>query len=172
MNPYRRGNYSPSAARLEKWMKTRNRQSHGWFAWALVLALVGVTSSSGASWQCPDGHLCPPGCRMSAHSPADAGQEAPECEHCKLAAKAKASISSAGCTSPNCVLRVSPKPDSLTAAKVFLAIDTTAFLPAPAVAPRLSASTSPSFSLAPLPPRAGGTSPHSPRAPPSSTDSF
>lgn len=45
-------------------MAKRGLHNYRWIASLLALAVMLMSSASGASWQCPDGHLCPPNCTM------------------------------------------------------------------------------------------------------------
>lgn len=161
------GNRFTSSTRYNGGMKTR-RQFRRWLAWPLILALLGMTSSSGAAWQCPDGHLCPPDCMMAAHTveSAVAQPPPPECSRCAEAEKVVRSGAEMGCTSPVCVLRISPKPAATSVSKVFVTIDSATVLPMSVVVVESPESTSPSIALITQPPRSGGTPPHAPRAPP------
>ena len=115
-------------------------------AWLLSVVFVLMATVSGASWQCLDGHPCPPGCTMqhrgdpvttngsasghaccAPHSSPNTGKA-----HCVLcsAARPNSSQVKARCTSPVCVLRTQMKPDVSVQAHAFVVFDITAVLPA------------------------------------------
>ncbi len=45
-------------------MAKRGLHNYRWVASLIALAVMLMSSASGASWQCPDGHLCPSNCTM------------------------------------------------------------------------------------------------------------
>jgi hypothetical protein len=117
-----------------------------WAGWFLSLLLLTMSLSAQASWQCLDGHLCPPGCTMQhgAQQPgAQGAASVPACclprngakaagaaMHCSLCAQARPGHSriKERCTSPVCVLRVQARPDVAPQSHVLLVFDTTAIL--------------------------------------------
>lgn len=166
-------------------MKRRSLHNRRWVAWLLSMAFVLMTLPSGASWQCLDGHPCPPGCTMQHRggNPDAKGSASPHAcclpqtsanagaAHCALCASARpehAQIKER-CTSPICVLRVQAKPDISTPAPVHFVLDfdTTAILlpvSSPMLVPEETASVS--FGSPRAPPDRFVVRLHSPRAPP------
>lgn len=155
-------------------------------AWFLSVAFVLMATVSGASWQCLDGHLCPPGCTMQQSGgkvKSSGSVSVPSCcvshgsspqvhrSPCALCAAAHASNSQlkARCTSSVCVLRMQAKPDSsLQAMHSPLVLDTASvLLPAPGyvLVPEETAALSFGSARAP-PPDQAIVRLFSPRAPP------
>ena len=105
-------------------MKTSCLNNRRWIAFFLSLAVMFMTLPSGASWQCPDGHVCAPDCLMQ-HGDApkrggtphacckiqkNAGGGASSCDLCKNSKSKHAQLKS-GCTSNACILRMQAKSD-------------------------------------------------------------
>ena len=150
------------------WRSLYNRSG---VAWLLSMAFVLMTLPSGASWQCLDGHLCPPGCTMQHRGQDAASGGSSTLRSCCLthksenAKRARCALCSTArpehsqlkerCTSPVCVLRIQAKPDASTPTHVpfVVDLDTTAIL--------LPVST-----LVLLPEETASLSFGSPRAPP------
>jgi hypothetical protein len=152
-------------------------------AWLLCVAFVWMASVSGASWQCLDGHPCPPGCAMLHRgNPQDAkgASSLPSCcvsqdrpdvgaAHCSLCATVRSNHPRVQerCTSPHCVLRVNAKPDVNTSAHLHFAVDTTTVpLPTPLYLVVPEATDSLTFSSSRAPPERVVIRLSSPRAPP------
>jgi len=150
-------------------------------AWLLCVAFILMASVSGASWQCPDGHACPPGCTMQHGGEKANGASSPHAccmpqnsrnpgaAHCPLCSTASAANTQIKerCTSPICVLHVKAKPPINTRAQVHFVLDTTTILlPASSrvVAPEETRSLS--FGSSRAPPDRVVVRLSSPRAPP------
>jgi hypothetical protein len=92
----------------------RNRRV---FAWLLTLAFVWMMAAPGAAWQCPDGTPCPSDCPMLharlkqfASCTVDSGKHCGFCpEPVVLAPQGERMLP---CTSPDCVLRLSERPET------------------------------------------------------------
>ena len=109
-------------------MSTGSIHNRKWLAWLLSAAFVLMTLPSVATWQCLDGHACPPGCtmqHMGENAKANGSSSPRSCcllknskedgsQHCALctSANSKNSLVKERCTSPMCVLRTIEKPDS------------------------------------------------------------
>jgi hypothetical protein len=141
-------------------------------AWLLMAALVFSVASSGASWQCLDGHPCPPGCKMTSNPTAASTRSCCQTakKNCPMCAGASAAPHSGvrmGCTSPICVVRFKDKPDALKQAVVRFHVELEAVVlpPTPVlIAPEMTASV---YAGSPrAPPRHIVTRSCSPRAPP------
>ncbi len=165
-------------------MKKRPFQNRRWVAWLLSMAFVLLTLPSGASWQCLDGHTCPPNCTMQqsgGQSQPSGSLPVPSCclsrsspsaakIHCALCSTARAANSQlqTRCTSPVCVLRIQAKPDSsLQATHAPFVVDTTAILlPVPTYILIPEATASVSFGSSRAPPDRVVARLSAPRAPP------
>jgi hypothetical protein len=166
-------------------MRKRPFQNRRWVAWLLSMAFALMTLPSGASWQCLDGHACPPGCTMQ-HIGENAKAKGPASPRaCCLPQNSKntgavrcALCSSAGskysqtkerCTSPVCVLRAKNKPDisAITHVHFVFDVDTNAILlplPSPILVPEETVFLS--FGSPRAPPDRVIVRLYSPRAPP------
>ena len=110
--------------------------------WLLSAAFILMNTASGASWQCLDGHACPPGCTMQHIGTSSKGstsihacclrQMNPNAVslHCALCSSASPQHSriKERCTSPVCVLHIQAKPDISTHSQ-FHFIDDAAVIP-------------------------------------------
>ena len=166
-------------------MKERSLYNLRGCAWFLSVVFVLMATVSGASWQCLDGHPCPPGCTMQqseqqnrsdrAAAPLRAccvshrsAQNAPV--HCTLCSTAHAANSQfkVRCTSPICVLRTQMKPDADTHTSVPFVLDAAVTLPLPVpiyvLLPEETGSVS--FGSSRAPPQGVVVCPSAPRAPP------
>lgn len=148
---------------------SRNRILAGWL---LTFVMLIMATASGASWQCLDGHACPPGCLMTKGSPAPAKRACcPTASvSCPLSPSA-VHIAPVGtgehCSSSVCVLRLRARPDAAKHSVGLHIADLWFVLPVSISLPHCSV-VSPAFFPDPVyPARGGGTSPASPRAPPS-----
>jgi hypothetical protein len=164
-------------------MQGRLLNNHRWAAWVLCAAFVLMSVVSRASWQCLDGHPCPPGCTMQHDGAAGKGASSQACcvagsersrsaaAACKLCATATPKHkSSESCTSPICVKHIQAKPHVTQAFSHFdfvFDFDSTAIL-LPAPSPVLVAEvTTLEISAPPRgPPGAIQLRLHSPRGPP------
>jgi hypothetical protein len=97
------------------------RYKRRWIGWLLTLAMVALTLSANASWQCLDGKPCDPACAMPhglTSQPISAVETATSsCSHCPTAAASalasiQQNVSDCACTTPQCVLRVAERPAS------------------------------------------------------------
>ena len=147
----------------------------------LVLSIVSMATASGASWQCLDGHKCPPGCTMLHES--SSSSEKPEAVHhaCCLETPKATSGSSCpnresltgpklkkGCTSPTCVLRIMAKPDAAASPHVTVLSPDVAVLVPLVPTSVITEETKALFVSSPrAPPRSGICRLLSSRAPPS-----
>ena len=120
-----------------------------WIAFLLSMVVMMTALPSLASWQCPDGHLCPPNCQMQhgafptgnfdSHScckiqkRADSGKAS--CGLCKNA-KTKHAQLKTGCTSSTCVLRMQSKSEMVAVSTFHF----TSVSDAPATLPLFTAS--------------------------------
>jgi hypothetical protein len=167
-------------------MKRLSFHNQRWTAWLLSVAFGLMASVSQASWQCLDGHPCPPGCTMqhmgeaanrnpSAPRPACCvsreSTPARAAGHCAKCADAKPSNSriKGGCTSPICVKRIADKPHASGPVHVDLIFDfdsTAVLLPEPAHALAPEAAAVIRSSPPRAPPGRTVVSLYSPRAPP------
>jgi len=164
-------------------MKKRSLHNRRGIVWLLSVAFVLMAMGSGASWQCLDGHPCPPGCTMlhmrektqakGSSSPhaccvqqdsANAGTA--HCAFCSTARSTNTQMEER-CTSPICVLRIQAKPDVTTQAHIHFVFDTAAIL-LPVIEPVLipEATGSVSFGSSRAPPDQVVIRLSSPRAPP------
>ena len=107
-------------------MRLRLLKNKRWVSWLLTVAFALMATVSRASWQCPDGHPCPPGCTMqhAGASPVGRARSLHACclaplpaakpggPHCPLCAVARPSHAhlTEQCTSPLCELHVKAKP--------------------------------------------------------------
>ena len=178
-----RRNLSRQKTDISDNMRARSLHNCRGFAWILSIAFVLMATVSGASWQCLDGHPCPPGCTMqhrgeqtkangpdaphaccTAHAVPSAGP--PRCALCSTARPKNAHLK-ARCTSPVCVLRTQVKPDVGTQTHAPFALDVTAVLfAAPAYVLVSEETGSVSFGSSRAPPDRGVVRLSSPRAPP------
>lgn len=130
-------------------MKRRLRHNRRGIAWLLSVAFVLMATASGTSWQCLDGHPCPPGCTMQhlgEHAQETRASALPACcqpqqnakasaEHCALCSTARATNTrvTEACTSSICVLRIKAKPDLTAPVHLLFLFDSPAILlPGPA----------------------------------------
>ena len=164
-------------------MKSRRHHNSKWLAWLLSIAVAMTILPAQASWQCLDGHLCPPDCAMQRAKEDTKASEAPmQCllakktnsasgDHCSLCATAQPSHSQSKelCTSPICVLRIQLTPDTITTVPLqhVFDVDNVVVL-APAASHLIVAeATSPlSFGSLRAPPGSVVSRLHSSRAPP------
>ena len=163
-------------------MKRRTFANRRGIAWLLSVAFLLMAVASGASWQCLDGHPCPPECVMlhqedsaqahSASPPAccipkeKIASGAPHCALCSKASPANTRIQE-GCTSPGCVLRIQARPDILSQSHFYFGFDTaTLLLPNTLCVPAPKMTGAVSFRSPRAPPNPGIVRITSPRAPP------
>jgi len=165
-------------------MQNRFLQNHRWIAWVLCAAFVSLSVTSHASWQCLDGHPCPPGCSMQ-HEGAPgnvggthaccitgstrAGASTSACKLCATAAPSHKNTES--CTSPICVKHIQAKPhvaQPQSHVGFVFDFDSTAIL-LPAHAPTLVPEVTALLISAPprAPPGRAHVCAHTPRGPPS-----
>ena len=118
-------------------MKRRRPHSYKWIAWILCVAFLAMSVVSQASWQCLDGHPCPPGCSMQHQGDAPKATAPRACcvlgpdrsragsAGCSLCASAAPSHSSSAerCTSPICVKNIKAKPHVLPSAHIDFVFD-------------------------------------------------
>lgn len=164
-------------------MRRRFLPNRRWVGWLLSIAFVLMTLSSEASWQCLDGHACPPGCTMQ-HTDGDVkhasmpraccllrNSKGTGAVHCALCAGAGPEYARGKerCTSPICVLRVKQKPEISRATPAYFAFDldtNTILLPIPAPVLIPEEMVPLSFGSPRAPPERIVVRPSSPRAPP------
>lgn len=152
------------------------KNNRRWISALLTMATMFMSTASGASWQCPDGHLCPPGCKMMQPESQGKAVKVRACclESSQSGVKAAPSQTvrsctvSLGCKSSRCVLRYLSKPDVRTSpTSLSIPMDVQAILPVFALPIIISDSKTCLYALPPrAPPRNGFIFLHSPRAPP------
>ena len=164
-------------------MKRRRPNSYKWIAWILCTAFLAMSVVSQASWQCLDGHPCPPGCSMQHQGEVPKGAAPHACcvarpdrprpgsTACSLCASAAPSHGSSvkRCTSPICVKHLKAKPHVSAPPHFDFVYDfdsTAILLPQPTPLPLLTVS-GPIVSSPPrAPPGRAVVCSYSPRGPP------
>jgi len=164
-------------------MRRRSLYNRRWVAWLLSIAFVLMTLPSRATWQCLDGHACPPDCTMqhmgenaqcspSPHacclSQSSKGTGGVHCALCSGAGSKNAQIKER-CTSPVCVLRTISKPDISAAATVHFVFEcdkNAILLPLPSLVIVPEETVFLSFGTPRAPPNRVIVRLYSPRAPP------
>lgn len=150
--------------------------------WLLTVAFALMALPSGASWQCLDGHACPPDCTMQQARTTKRSSASHACclpqkergtgsTHCALCSEARPEYAKVKerCTSSVCVLRIQAKPDVVTPAYSHFLFDfetSVPFLPFSSVDVCLEERTILSFSESRAPPGSLSLCLFSPRAPP------
>jgi len=164
-------------------MKSRLLDYRKWVAWIVSAAFLSMSVVSQASWQCLDGHPCPPGCSMQHAGEASKGSALPACcmpkaSHptpaggCRLCSTAKSSHTTKveGCTSPICIKQIKARPQIAGPAHFDFVFD---FDSTAVLLPELSPLPAPEVTvlLVSAPPRAppgvAVVTRYSPRGPPS-----